>query len=63
MSTRPWYLGKSWGVSLGEQVMVKGPTFPPAPATLGNVHLAYSVWTAVCLRLDQYPTGVHSGED
>lgn len=53
--------GDELGAEPGEQVLVKTPALLPAP--LGNEHLAYSVWTAVCLRLDQYPTGVHSGED
>lgn len=58
--------GDELGAEAGEQVVVKRdhPLDPPfLPASLGNEHLAYSVWTAVCLRLDQYPTGVHSGED
>lgn len=64
MSTIVLYLGKSLGRFWGHREQSAGSSLhltllchPP-----GDVHLAYSVWTSVCLRLDQYPTGVHTGK-
>lgn len=38
MSTRPWYLGKSWGVSLAEQMAIRTPTLPSAPQEMNTLH-------------------------
>lgn len=47
---RSWHLGKSWGVSLREAGGGQNLNLPSFPQ--GDEHLAYSVWTPVCLRLD-----------
>lgn len=48
----------TWGKAVGgDQHLL---LFPHPP---GDVHHAYSVWTSVFLRLDQHPTGVHTGKD
>lgn len=58
-------LGVGWGARAGVEPMRAGGGQNPIPASCsaGDGHFAYSVWTPLCLRLDQYPAGVHPGED